>query len=61
MKRYLTADDAAEYLGLTRDALYSRTRAGQIPASKLGRKLRWDVQDLDLMMRRNRIDTRAAS
>lgn len=61
MKRYLRAKDAAEYLGLTKHALYARTRAGEIPVIRQGRRLRWDMQDLDLMMRRHRIDTRTAS
>ena len=55
-KRYLTAAAAAEYLGLTRDALYTRTRKGEIPHIRMGRSLRWDMQDLDLWMRRQRID-----
>jgi excisionase family DNA binding protein len=55
-KRYLTAAAAAEYLGLSRDALYTRTRKGEIPHIRMGRSLRWDMQDLDLWMRRQRID-----
>jgi len=59
-KRYLTAADAAEYLGLSKDALYTRTRQGEIPVIRMGRSLRWDMQDLDLWMRRQRIDARAS-
>jgi excisionase family DNA binding protein len=55
-KRYLAAAAAAEYLGLTRDALYTRTRKGEIPHIRMGRSLRWDMQDLDLWMRRQRVD-----
>jgi excisionase family DNA binding protein len=55
-KRYLTAAAAAEYLGLTPDALYTRTRKGEIPHIRMGRSLRWDMQDLDLWMRRQRVD-----
>lgn len=57
-KRYLVAAEAAEYLGLTRDALYTRTRQGEIPHIRMGRSLRWDMQDLDLWMRRQRVDAR---
>jgi len=62
MKRYLTVDEAAEYLGLSRAALYDRVRRGQIDHIRMGRSLRFDMQDLDLMMRRQRVEaTRAAS
>lgn len=60
-KRYLVAADAAEYLGLSTEALYTRTRRGEIPHIRMGRRLRWDMQDLDLWMRRQRVDAREAS
>ena len=56
MKRYLTAEDAAEYLSLTVNALYQRVRSGDMPHIRMGRSLRFDIQDLDLWMRRQRVD-----
>lgn len=56
MKRYLTAEDAAEYLSLTVAALYQRVRSGDMPHIRMGRSLRFDIQDLDLWMRRQRVD-----
>jgi excisionase family DNA binding protein len=55
-RRYVTAADAAEYLGLSLDALYKRVRAGEVPASRLGRSLRFDLMELDLLMRRQRVE-----
>jgi excisionase family DNA binding protein len=56
-KRYVTAAYAAEYLDLSVDALRKRTRAGEIPWIRFGeRGVRYDLQDLDLWMRRQRID-----
>lgn len=55
-KRYLTTPEAAEYLGLTRYGLLERARRGEIPHIPLGpRTFRWDMQDLDLWMRRQRV------
>ncbi len=55
-KRYVSSAAAAEYLGLSLDALYKRVRRGEVPHIWMGRLLRFDLQDLDLWMRRQRID-----
>jgi excisionase family DNA binding protein len=60
-KRYLTAAGAAEYLDLTVEAVYKRARQGEIPHIRMGRSLRFDIQDLDLWMRRQRVDARHVS
>lgn len=54
--RYLTVKGAAEYLSMTPQAVYDRVRRGSIPVIRDGRTLRFDIQDLDLMMRRNRVE-----
>jgi len=46
-KRYLTAQEAAEYCGLTRQAVYQRVHRRQIPFEKVGRLVRFDVRKLD--------------
>jgi excisionase family DNA binding protein len=47
--RWLTADEAAAYLGLpTRKALYAAVARGQVPAHRLGRRrLRFRLDELD--------------
>ena len=48
---WLTADEAAHYLGLrSRMALYQAVRRGQIPAHHLGRRLRFRRSELDALL-----------
>lgn len=49
---WLTADEAASYLGLpSRRALYMAIRRGQVPVHRLGRRMRFDVHELDESLR----------
>lgn len=48
--RWLTADEAAAYIGLSRKALYERVRRGQIPAHRLGRALRFKASEIDQVL-----------
>jgi excisionase family DNA binding protein len=53
--RWLTADEATAYLGFpTRKALYAAVERGQVPAHKLGRRLRFSRSELDAILRRGR-------
>ncbi len=53
--RWLTADETAGYLGLpTRKALYAAVERGQVPAHKLGRRLRFRREELDALLGRAR-------
>jgi excisionase family DNA binding protein len=53
--RWLTADEATAYLGFpTRKALYAAVERGQVPAHKLGRRLRFSRSELDALLRRGR-------
>jgi excisionase family DNA binding protein len=46
--RWLTADEATAYLGFpTRKALYAAVERGQVPAHRLGRRLRFSRAELD--------------
>jgi excisionase family DNA binding protein len=45
--RLLTLDQAATYLGLTKDALKAKVHLGRIPTVDLDKKLRFDRRDLD--------------
>ena len=45
--RLLTLDQAATYLGLTKDALKAKVHMGRVPTVDLDKKLRFDRHDLD--------------
>jgi excisionase family DNA binding protein len=53
--RWMTADEAAEYLGYsTRAALYQAVRRGHIPAHRIGaRRLRFRRSELDAEVARS--------
>jgi excisionase family DNA binding protein len=47
MERLLTADQVAELLGTTREAIYARCMRGQLPHVRLGpRQIRFDPVEL---------------
>lgn len=53
--RWLTADEATAYLGFpTRKALYAAVERGQVPAHRLGRRLRFRRAELDGLLGRGR-------
>lgn len=49
---WLTAERAATYLGMNKKALYSAVQRGQVPASRLGRRLRFNRAGLDHLLKR---------
>jgi len=46
-QRLLTVVEAAEYLTVSRRYLANLTAAGDIPAVRMGRAVRYDIADLD--------------
>jgi excisionase family DNA binding protein len=52
--RLLTLDQAAKYLGLTKEALKAKVHLGRIPTVELDKKLRFDRLDLDRMIEQNK-------
>lgn len=48
--RLLALEQAATYLGLTKDALKAKVHMGRVPTVELDKKLRFDKQDLDRMI-----------
>lgn len=52
--RYLTVTQAVAYTHLSRTTLYRAERDGQLGAIRSGRRLMFDINDLDSFMRRNR-------
>jgi excisionase family DNA binding protein len=51
-RRLLSAEEAGEYLGIRKGTLYVWARKGTIPSVKIGRRLLFDVRDLDEMIER---------
>lgn len=55
--RWLDADEAFRFLRLpSRKALYQAVRRGQVPAHRLGRRLRFSEMELDRLLSRAGID-----
>jgi excisionase family DNA binding protein len=52
--KWLTIDELAEYLKLGRTKLYRMAQEGGIPASKVGSQWRFDRDEIDEWMRRQR-------
>ena len=49
-KRLLGIEEAAQYLGVTKSTLYSWAWRRKIPSVKMGRRLLFDIQDLDRLI-----------
>jgi len=47
MKRLLSVEEAAMYLGVRKSTIYSWSWRRKIPSVKMGRRLLFDRQDLD--------------
>jgi excisionase family DNA binding protein len=54
--RYLTVPEAAEYLGMTPNAVRMMVQKRDIPHIRVGRRVRFDIRDLDAHMRARRIE-----
>ena len=46
-KRLLNVNEAAEYIGTSPGTMYQKVHLNEIPYVKIGRALRFDVNDLD--------------
>lgn len=54
MSEWLSADEAAKYLGVSLSNLYSLVQQGRVPGNKLGKVWRFNKKDLDTWMRANK-------
>ncbi len=54
MAKWLSIEQAADYLGLSRSQVYSLAKDGRIPANKIGKVWRLDQNDLDAWVKANR-------
>ena len=44
---YVTADKVAEHFGLPKNAIYKMAREGTIPSYKLGRTVRFVIEEIE--------------
>lgn len=49
-RRLLNVDEAADYLGVQKSTIYAWASRRKIPSVKMGRRLLFDREDLDLMI-----------
>ena len=49
--KWMTIEELASYLKLSRSKLYGLAQRGQIPASKIGNQWRFDREEIDLWMK----------
>jgi len=54
-KRLLTVEEAAAYLGRTKEAVQHMIAAGKLPTVKSDRRVFLDIRDLDAWIERNKI------
>jgi excisionase family DNA binding protein len=52
--KWLTTEEAADYLGLGKTKLYSLSQTGRIPVSKIGKKWLYEQRSLDEWLRANK-------
>ena len=50
LKRLIGIDEASHYLGVKKSTLYSWSWSRKIPSVKMGRRLLFDLKDLDQLI-----------
>lgn len=51
LDKWLTIDELAGYIKMSRTKLYGMAQRGDIPASKIGTQWRFDREEIDLWMK----------
>ena len=59
--RWMTLQEVAEYLQLSKDMIYRLAQSGRIPASKVGSRWRFRLERIDRWMEDLAVDTPARS
>ena len=54
-KRFIGIEGCAEYLGVAKGTLYSWTFSKKIPYIKMGRLVKFDLQELEGWIKRRRV------
>jgi len=52
--KWLTIEQIAEYLQVSKEKVYKLCQRGRMPASKLGGQWRFDVKEVDVWLRKQR-------
>ena len=55
--RWMTLQEVAEYLQLSKDLIYRLAQSGKIPASKVGSRWRFRQERIDRWMEDRAVDT----
>ena len=50
IKRYVNINEVSEYMSIPVKSLYELASLGRIPSIKLGKRVLFDLQDIDKMM-----------
>ena len=58
--RWMTLQEVAEYLQLSKDLIYRLAQSGRIPASKVGSRWRFRRERVDRWMEGMAVDTNAS-
>ena len=53
MDAWMTLEEVAQYLKVSRDSIYRLAQKGEIPASKIGNLWRFKREEVDGWMKRN--------
>lgn len=55
LDKWLTIDELANYIKMSRTKLYGMTQRGEIPASKIGNHWRFDREEIDQWMKAHKL------
>lgn len=58
MKRYISPTELAEYLGLSVQTVYGWIWAKRIPHFKMGKLVKFDLQEIETWMKEKKIEAR---
>ena len=53
-EKWLTIDQIADYLQVSKEKIYKHCQRGKMPASKFGGQWRFDLKEIDTWMRKQR-------
>lgn len=59
--KWLTIEQIADYLQVSREKIYKLCQRGKMPASKLGGQWRFDRKEIDLWLKKQRPRKRESS
>jgi len=55
MDAWMTLEEVAQYLKVSKDSIYRLAQRGEIPASKIGNLWRFNREEIDVWMKNKRI------